>query len=602
VDRLSSNHLFEREKIMKRLVAVALCFFSVGPLSAQLSRDQKFHDFENLAALYAKRYAPYEWKRAAVGFDLFDIGPWLNRVSRSKDDLEFMEICAEYVAGLDDIHSRFVVPSTFVANAGFTVDIYDGKVVIDSINRLLLPANRFPFQVGDELVSVDRKSVEDLIQEFSRLRRRGNPTTTRRASADLITIRRQQEIPRAVELGEAASMVIRRQNGDLETYSVPWMKTGYPLINIGPVPKPGGLTASDFSAPSPSEQTPDYLRPLLELQNFRAPEDDHLLSGWTYSEETDEILPRRYVLGYGSRTPAFALPQNFVQRLGRTPADFHFSGTYEADGLRIGYLRIPNFGPPITAIREVATEVAYFEENTDGLVVDVMRNPGGGCYMLDVASYLIPYPFYFFGEEIRVTLDRINGIYGALESARRLQAPQQIIDAYTAILNALESAYKRNRGRTGAVPACTAFGSPFPPSLTNQPAKDASGKVLAYTKPLIVLVDEFSTSAGDIFPAMLQDNKRGPLVGARTNGGGGAVSTWPAGFYSESLATNTNTLVVRLEPIYTPDLPAAPYIENIGARPDVRLEFMTRENLLTRGRPFVEGFTRILVNHIRTTQ
>jgi hypothetical protein len=602
VDRLSSNHLFEREKIMKRLVAVALCFFSVGPLSAQLSRDQKFHDFENLAALYAKRYAPYEWKRAAVGFDLFDIGPWLNRVSRSKDDLEFMEICAEYVAGLDDIHSRFVVPSTFVANAGFTVDIYDGKVVIDSINRLLLPANRFPFQVGDELVSVDRKSVEDLIQEFSRLRRRGNPTTTRRASADLITIRRQQEIPRAVELGEAASMVIRRQNGDLETYSVPWMKTGYPLINIGPVPKPGGLTASDFSAPSPSEQTPDYLRPLLELQNFRAPEDDHLLSGWTYSEETDEILPRRYVLGYGSRTPAFALPQNFVQRLGRTPADFHFSGTYEADGLRIGYLRIPNFGLPITAIREVATEVAYFEENTDGLVVDVMRNPGGGCYMLDVASYLIPYPFYFFGEEIRVTLDRINGIYGALESARRLQAPQQIIDAYTAILNALESAYKRNRGRTGAVPACTAFGSPFPPSLTNQPAKDASGKVLAYTKPLIVLVDEFSTSAGDIFPAMLQDNKRGPLVGARTNGGGGSVSTWPAGFYSESLATNTNTLVVRLEPIYTPDLPAAPYIENIGARPDVRLEFMTRENLLTRGRPFVEGFTRILVNHIRTTQ
>ena len=140
------------------------------------------------------------------------------------------------------------------------------------------------------------------------------------------------------------------------------------------------------------------------------------------------------------------------------------------------------------------------------------------------------------------------------------------------------------------------------PDPDNQPAKDASGNVLAYTKPLIVLVDEFSTSAGDIFPAMLQDNRRGPLVGARTNGGGGSVSGWPAGFYSESLTTNTNTLVVRLEPIYTRDLPAAPYIENIGARPDVQLEIMTRENLLTRGRPFVEGFTRILVNHIRTTQ
>src|SRR4029453_10645713 len=151
-------------------------------------------------------------------------------------------------------------------------------------------------------------------------------------------------------------------------------------------------------------------------------------------------------------------------------ADFHFSGTYETDGFRIGYLRIPNFGPPITAISEIATEVAYFEENTDGLVVGVMRNTGGGFYMIDEASYLIPYSFYFFGEEIRVTLDRIQSIYFALESARRLQAPQLIIDAYTAILNALETAYRRNRGRTGPVPACSAFGSPLPPSLTNQPA------------------------------------------------------------------------------------------------------------------------------------
>src|SRR4030095_7703670 len=191
---------------MKNLVAASLCLLSVAPLSAQLSRDEKFHDFENLAALYAKRYAPYEWKRAAVGFDLYDIGPWLNRVSRSKDDLEFMEICAEYVAGLDDLHSWFRVPSTFVANAGFTVDIYDGKVVIDSINRLLLPANRFPFQVGDELVSVDRKSVEDLIQEFSRLRRRGNPTNTRRAAADLITARGKGVIPRAGGLGGSGAL------------------------------------------------------------------------------------------------------------------------------------------------------------------------------------------------------------------------------------------------------------------------------------------------------------------------------------------------------------------------------------------------------------
>jgi C-terminal processing protease CtpA/Prc len=39
-----------------------------------------------------------------------------------------------------------------------------------------------------------------------------------------------------------------------------------------------------------------------------------------------------------------------------------------------------------------------------------------------------------------------------------------------------------------------------------------------YTKPIIVLIDEFSISAADIFPSMLQDNERVLLVGAQQRG------------------------------------------------------------------------------------
>jgi hypothetical protein len=61
-------------------------------------------------------------------------------------------------------------------------------------------------------------------------------------------------------------------------------------------------------------------------------------------------MPRRYILGYGGPFPVFrgGLPRDFVQRTGATASDFHFSGVYEAGGNRIGYLRIPNFGPPNT--------------------------------------------------------------------------------------------------------------------------------------------------------------------------------------------------------------------------------------------------------------
>ena len=96
---------------------------------------------------------------------------------------------------------------------------------------------------------------------------------------------------------------------------------------------------------------------------------------------------------------------------------------------------------------------------------------------------------------------------------------------------------------------------------------------------MIVLIDEFSISAADIFPSMIQDNARAPLVGMRTSGGGGSVSGWPTGFYSESYRHDTNTLVVRKNPIVTADLPTAPYVENIGARPDIPLDYMTRDNL-----------------------
>ncbi len=572
------------------LITLFFCL-GCGLLHAQLSVQQKVHDFSNLAAVYAKRYAPYEWKKLVVNFDLYELAPWLRRVERSRDDLEFFEICAEYVARLEDAHSSFRMPSSFSADSGLFVDIYDGKVLIDSINRTLLPTARYPFQIGDELTTVDGRPVEQLLEEFSRLFRSGNPRTTRRMLADLLTFRPQSILPRAVELGDSVRFEIRRQSGALETYDVPWVKSGYPIRAVGPVPTPQVVPGrksrladtSEEPAPEPApepaleptpEPTPEWMRPLEELWNFRVPHpEDH------------------YVLGWGARNPIFQMPSNFVLRRGSAPTDWHFSGTYEAGGLRIGYLRFRNFAPPPTALAELDTEIAFFRQNTDGLVVDVMRNTGGGCYMAQALQRLIPNRFTFLGEEIRVNLSYINSIYFALESARRARADQWIIDLYSTILDQMVSAYTGNRGRTGPIPICSI-------SFEFDPVRDRAGDVIAYEKPLIVLIDEFSTSAGDMFPASIQDNRRGPLVGWRTTGAGGSVSGWTSGIYSEASTSNTNSLVTRPGLIVTPDYPAAYYIENIGVRPDVELDYMTRDNLLNRGRRFVEDFTGVIVSHV----
>ncbi|MBI4874864.1 MAG: hypothetical protein HY822_09565, partial [Acidobacteria bacterium] len=284
----------------------------------------------------------------------------------------------------------------------------------------------------------------------------------------------------------------------------------------------------------------------------------------------------------------------FVQRLGRVTSDFFYSGVFQAGGYKIGYIRIPNYSSlATTVLRQFETEIAYFQDNTDGLIVDEMRNTGGYlCFGENIVARLVPYPFRATGYLVRAFRGRVNSFYSALDSARAQGADQWVIDLYEALFQEIFTAYRENRGLTGPVPLCS-------PSLDRQPATGPDGKIIAYTKPLMVLVDEFSTSTADSVPAMLQDAGRGLIYGFRTNGAGGNNTTFYAGAYSEGSTGMTLALMTRKDFVVTPGYPEAPYIENIGVHPDIVADYMTRDNLLQRGRPFVDGFTAAMVEHIR---
>jgi hypothetical protein len=72
-------------KLKACLLLAALLLALPWSLHAQLLPEQRVFDFQNLVALYVKRYAPYDWKRAALGFDLFDIKPWVDKVRAAKE-------------------------------------------------------------------------------------------------------------------------------------------------------------------------------------------------------------------------------------------------------------------------------------------------------------------------------------------------------------------------------------------------------------------------------------------------------------------------------------------------------------------------------------
>jgi C-terminal processing protease CtpA/Prc len=565
---------------MKKILTVFALLLSTEVAFGQLARDQKLFDFQSLAALFVKQYGPYEWKRDALHFDLFDLKPWLDRVERSKDDLEFYEICAQYVASLDDLHSQYFVPSMFEAYIGIGVDLYDDKPLIDSIDRRELPEEDFPFQIGDELISVDGQLVEDWIRDVSRLVSFANPRSTRRFALDQIFDRYQFTLPRAHEIGEEATVVIRRQSGEMQTYMIPWNKAGDPVTTVGPVPSPRLRSAPRKLSTHAAEQDwPSYMQALLKLRNRRVPRQLHLR-------------------GFGRLAPVFNMPESFRQRLGRRAGDFFFSGTYEAEGRTIGFLRIPDFlgdeslFTELAALDEFETEIAFFSDNADGLVLDIMRNPGGDfCYAEELLQRLIPYRFRTIGDEVRPTLEWLQGLQSALADAKAQEAEQWVIDLLGFILEQMTTAYTENRGLTGPLPLCT-------PLLDLEPATDSSGNVIAFNKPLLLLIDEFSTSSGDAFAAVMQDSLRAPLLGLRTAGGGGVVEGFQVGYYSEGWVSLSRTVGVRKMPVVTSEYPTAPLIENIGVRPDIYVDYMTRENLLSNGKPFVETFTKAMLDTI----
>ncbi len=564
---------------MKTSIVRALLVSISVVCSAQMTVDQKVADFQQLAAVYAKNYGPYEWKVASQGFDLLNLKPWLDRVRQSKDDLEFQELCIEYVASLNDAHDLVAFPSDFSASLGFTVDIYDGRVLIDSINRIRLPAASFPFVIGDELVSVDGQGVEELIRAFSKYSVSANSRSTRRSAANRITTRSQSVMPHAHEIGDSAIVVIQRQSGAMETYTIPWLKNGTPITAEGPVPSPrsAAVAEREMTLDSEDEDTPEYMRALLRLWNVTLPEER-----WT-------------VLGFGSRAPIFALPAGFTQRLGRVPSDVFYSGIFEGAGFKIGFLRIPNFSQPAagSALQQFESEIKFMQENTDGLIIDDTRNPGGNaCYDEALLARVIPYRFRTLGFEVRATANWVASFSSSLTLARLQGAPQWVIDIYQALLKDVKTAYAENRGRTGPLPLCG------PESYLN-PAVDRDGNSVAYSKPLMVLVDEFSASGGDLFPAVIQDNQRGIIFGMRTMGAGGNVIGFDGTSYSEAFARVTASLMNRKDPVVTPDNPTAPYVENIGVRPDRTQDYMTRENLLNNGRAFVEAFVNAMVEHIQ---
>jgi len=571
--------LHGRMKILRTLLLLTAATLAHG----QMTADQKAADFTSLSQFYIRHYTPANWKIVQFGFDLSDLRPWLDRVRATKDDLEYYDTVIDYLGQLRDGHIRYTLPSSFQAYLRFDVDIYDGKVLIEYIDPSF-PRAQFPITLGDEVVSVDGRTVEQWIERFTRYSPSGNERATRRRAADYITFRPQRAIPFAPEVGETATVVIRNREGEELSYEIPWRKLGEPMRNLPPV---GGPRMAI------TEGKLEFMRnPKAKLEGRRTswgivdePETEvepEVLSSFEREMRNVQIAEAhpldRALTPLGSRFPLYDPPAGFRLRLGGVASDFFLSGTFPVDGKNIGWIRIPSFSPAnqTTALNQFRAEIRDMQQTTDGLVIDVMHNPGGNvCFAQELLRYLIPTPFWGVGYWVKPTQTWKQSFETRARAAQSL-APTDwqriLLDEYYRILSA-----SFDKGEeSGVFPICSS-------SLTALPQD------IVYTKPVMLLTNEFSVSAGDAFPAMFQDAKRGPIVGFRSGGWGGNVNDFFHTGVAEANLRVTRSLMIRENPVDSP-VGLTRFIENTGVTPDVTIDIMTRDNLMSGGEAFVDSF------------
>ncbi len=604
---------------MRLSLTLAASLLTLAPAAlADLTVDQKVADFQQLAALYAKSYAPYELKLNLYGFDLLNTRPWLDQVKASKTDIDFYDICAKYVASLQDSHDEFTIRSTFDAWLHFDGDLYDGKFIIDYIDRSYLPSSKYPFRIGDELVSVDGMAVADLITSFGPYAVNGssNPVSRKRIGAGIVTDRYQAWYPRANDIGTTAAVVVNRQaTGTQDAYTVTWDVFGDALTTAGLIPSP--------HIKQPAQPTSHAKhRSGFKRRGTESDEQDSNPWGATFSEPGAEVVADEAVPGYmttlsslqfmgaaegpinslkgsgispfGSLFPVFNPPAGFKLRLGVRSSDLFLSGTFPSGSKTIGFIRIPSMSPSSTAsaLSQFSGEIQYFQGNVDGLVIDVMANGGGSiCYTEQLVSMLIPGTFTRTLEELRATVQWQSSFASAVANATINGAPGWVIADYQYMLDAVKAALKDNRARTGGLPLCSY-------KEESDPYFDSKGVLALYTKPLVVVTDNFTLSAGELFTMFLQDNQRATVIGTTTDGGGGNVVSLAATAYSEGNTRMTQGIIRRVMPFSVPGFPAMPYYDGVGIYPDIWQDYMTVANLNTGGADFVAAVVSAITNQI----
>jgi C-terminal processing protease CtpA/Prc len=221
-------------------------------------------------------------------------------------------------------------------------------------------------------------------------------------------------------------------------------------------------------------------------------------------------------------------------------------------GPKVGLIRIPRYVHSSKNAEIFGDLIRRFDADTDALLIDQQYNPGGSLLqMYAMCSYLTDRPLPVPLHQVRL---RENDVPEAKDVLEREQygdelpeedrpSPYEIAWAQIVFEHA-----KLGKG---------VLGDPIPLFGISQiePASHF------YSKPIFLLSNERTSSAGEFLAAILKDNGRAILLGRNTGGAGGCVRS-----------LNLDSIQMRGSLPWTVGWRRNGFIiENIGISPDIQI-------------------------------
>jgi hypothetical protein len=549
------------------VVAAALLAAS-SPAHAALSVDQRQADFTQLVNTVQRNYGPLRWKKETIGLDFNKlVATTKAKIDAVKTDAEFYRVLAAFISAFHDAHTTATLPSNYRAGLGFTPDLIQGKVLIDRINRLQLPKALFPFEKGDQLISIGGVPVEKMIEELKEIGHTGNEKGSMRIAAARLTSRREasgMEVP----TGNTLVTVLPRGAEKPVTVMLTWNVAGSPLADL------------DDLSNTLSDATPTA----DDLDSFTA--EVNKLPALQMMIPKAQILEwqRAGVEDMASKQSMFELPEG-AKQIDGIPVT---AAIFEAAGKRIGVLRINSYSDGL--LESVSRALTVMQDETDVLVIDQTNNPGGSVTLVSqIVSLFANGSYQDMLFELRPSLawlKTFQDINSQLDDLRKENASNVVANALKGRFSFLEGEVRNGIQQRKFSTARVSLN--FQGGFGMIQPNDA----LQYTKPVLMLINEFDFSGGDMFPALMKDNKRAVLFGQQTTGAGGNVREYGPLANSNFRFNLTESLMVR---------PNGAYVENRGIQPDIAYD-ISEDDFLNGYRGYVRAFTVAALNLVGVSE